>query len=589
MTVNRHGSGGNNEARLCDVHPENEAVYQCENCLKTLCEQCVSLEAHLYFCRHCGGQARVIPKAAEQVSVKEIATEATGVLGNLVSLATAHIIVPAAIIVMVASFLFFLLDIRSIFLGHSLSLKQVGFFFAMAAVLIARYAKVYGDRSKQMIYTMAMGGATLLAMSHFTYGGVNFIVNLVIIVIVWRFASSVTFNLHLIEEERRKPGRRLYGVERIRHEEVERKHGLKADRYAPPKKPDREKDRSKKKPDAHGNPSAAVARLAVIAIIIFALGEPLLLSAPAEVGERALAAVIIFLLSAGVVLAAGSALGTYRHTLKSGGDASLSMVPLKIFTGLALLIVILAAAITFPGIKYRGSGQFQPARHSAAGTIPGDEDNKSNMSGEDRDSQKAPDRRVSQRGERGKDPKSGREPGGGGSIFSFFAALGKLLLIPLIVLFAGLAIYAVVKLWPYLKNIRWGLKDRLANLLEKLKSLFRRRGKKKKDKASTGPDPLLQLPAIKGLPPREAILLAYSCFLAFLERSGYKRLQRHTPYEYLYLLPRQFDYLSESAGKLTEVYVMTAYSREVPTAIEKEKALAALFKIQHLIERSSGS
>ena len=46
-----------------------------------------------------------------------------------------------------------------------------------------------------------------------------------------------------------------------------------------------------------------------------------------------------------------------------------------------------------------------------------------------------------------------------------------------------------------------------------------------------------------------------------------------------------FDYLSESAGKLTEVYVMTAYSREAPTAAEKERALAALFKIENLIEK----
>jgi hypothetical protein len=52
------------------------------------------------------------------------------------------------------------------------------------------------------------------------------------------------------------------------------------------------------------------------------------------------------------------------------------------------------------------------------------------------------------------------------SFFNFFTKLGKLLIIPLILIFTGFMIYALVKLWPNLKHARFGIKDRLRNLLE---------------------------------------------------------------------------------------------------------------------------
>jgi hypothetical protein len=126
--------------------------------------------------------------------------------------------------------------------------------------------------------------------------------------------------------------------------------------------------------------------------------------------------------------------------------------------------------------------------------------------------------------------------------------------------------------------------DRLRNLLEKLKGLFRSKREKSKPAAQVKRDPQKILKTIRGLPPREAILTAYDCLLAFFERLGHQRLTRVTPYEFLYSLPERFSYLSGPTIKLTELYVSTAYSQNVPTPSDSQAAQEALSKLQHLIE-----
>lgn len=578
---------------VCENHPDIEAVYQCGNCLKTLCRQCVKQDAHLFFCTHCGARATRMLTVTEPSpapgSMKESVSAVSENLRALAALVTNHIVVPAAIIFMVGAFLFYLLDVRSVFLGDSSSLKRVGFLFGAATVLIARYVKMYAIRERQMLYTFLLAIATIIAMTRYSQGGLNLLVNSLVVIAVWHFATGVTNNLDLEEAERQKDEHRLYGVERLKHEEVERKFGLQRTTYSPDDTPFYEKEKKKKKSpkeklDPHGNPSISVARLVVFAVFAFAVGEPFILSGPPEVGARALLAVIVFLLSAGVVLAAGSAMGTFRHTIQSGGDASLGMVPKKIAVGVLLLVVVLAAALTVPGIKYRGSGERLPAHDRAAGSIPGKEDQKGKSGSRAEDRQKT----SSERGQRGKQPQSDRQQGtgqsGSGSIFDFIASLGKLLIIPLLLVFAAFVIYAMVKLGPNLKHWRLGLGDRLRRLLDKLKSLFRRRHKEEAASVPVQKDPRILLDSIQGLPPREAVLMAYECLLAFFEHIGHQRLTRLTPYEFLYSLPERLSYLEESTGRVTEVYVKTAYAGREPTEEEGRKVLEELHKIRNLIE-----
>jgi hypothetical protein len=525
----------------------------------------------------------------EPVTLKETMTAASGMLKNLALTVSNHIIVPAAIILMVSAFLFYLLDVRSVYFGGTGSLKRIGFFFAAATVLIARYGKIYELRQRQAVYTGILAIATFLAMSRYSSAGLGVVINLVVVAAVWRFATGVTNKLDLVEEEQKKDEHRLYGVERLHHEEMERKYNVGPDRYASEKKEEEKKKKNIKGIisgyDAHGNPSASVARLAVLAVIAFAMGEPLILSGPPEVGQRALAAVIVFMLSTGIVLAAASAAGTFKHTIKSGGNASLSMIPLKIALSVILLGAILAVGVTVPGIKFTGSGRLQPGKHDKVkGSIKGQEDQKGS-SGSTKE-QRTDSRRQ------GSSKKSGqRSPGKSSSegIFSFFTSLGKLLLIPLVLFFIGFIIYALYKLWPALKGWRPGIRDRLRKWLAKLREMMRIRKRKSTDEAEAHSDPLAAMGTISNLQPREAIITAYSCLLAFLDRAGHKRAPRLTPYEILSSLPDRLNYMSNPARLITDLYVNTVYSTETPSQENGKNAVDAVFKVQHLVESQAAA
>jgi hypothetical protein len=591
-----------NEAPICEAHGDNEAEYQCEKCLKQLCMQCVSQEAHLFFCSFCGGSARRIIVTPGPTAVKEVIASSPDILKQVAAAVTNHIIVPAAIIVMVSAFLFFLLDVRSVYLGGTSQLKRVGFFFAAAAVLIARYGKVHAIKKRQNIYTAILALATLRAMMVFSGGIKATLVNMVVIFIVWRFATRVANSLDIEEDEgpvTKKYECRFYGVERLKHEEIERRLELNPDRYIPGKIGEKKKKKKRffggwlQGADAHGNPAGSVARLAMLAVFVFALGESIILAGAPEVGKRALTAVIVFLFSTGIVLAAASSTGTYRHTRKLGGKASMGMVPIKIAIAALLSVLILAVGLTVPGIRYEGSGVVQPKKFiGPGGSIKGKEEGRGqSVDREGRQSRQDKDSSTGKEGEESQDHDPGDQSGsraGSGSLMDVFTAIGKLLLIPLVLVFIVLVIYGLVKLWPALKDWRPGLMDRIRRLLKKLKSLLKSRRSGGDTGAPVRINPLAMLSGIETLPPREAILKAYHCLLAFFDQMGHERQKRLTPYEFLYSLPERLKYLSEPAGKLTDLYVNTAYSHKSPTPEDSKEALAALYRLRHLIgERRS--
>lgn len=526
-----------------------------------------------------------------------------GVLQHITAAVSSHIIVPAAIIVMVSAFLFFLLDVRSVILGEIASLKRVGFFFVTATVLIARYGTMYEIRKRQGIYTAILALATLRAMMIYSAGAENLLANVIVIFLVWRFATRVTNSLNIDEDELLDvmlEEQKLYGLERLKHEAVEKKHGVStvADKLRERKK--RELDAEKRNApatflginwsrwsaaDLHGNPSAGVARLAMMAILVFAMGEPVLLSGPPETGQRALAAVIVFLLGTGVVLAAASAMGTYRHTRKSGVRASIAMVPLKIVISLFLLIIVLAAGLGVPGLQYKGTGEIQPDQHTGTGNVSGKEENRGKSNSENKnthnDSEESSRGKKSQQGQQREQPSGNQN--GGGAVMNALVAMGKLLIVPLVILFIVMAIYGLVKLWPVLKNQKLGVLDRLRDWLRKLRHMMKRREKVAAVDGGLQEDPLKLLARLPGLQPYDAIAAAYLCLTAFIQQLGYQRQPRLTPYEFLSSLPERLDYLREPASEITRLYVGIAYSGRTPTDADAKEMQTLIFKLQQLI------
>lgn len=549
----------------CAVHPETPADFRCASCAAPLCGECLVQGSHLLICGLCGERAFPIFREDPYATAPAYQEPSPGVQ------VTHHVVVPGAIIAMVTSLLFFLADVRSVFLTGSGTLKWLGFCFVVATVLIERYAKVSGSREKQGGYTLALGLAMALVLlvqpwSRRPTGIVDFAVNVAIVAVVWRFATRLTASLSREGEAvPAKKGLELYGVERLKHEAWLREQD---DARLALKRHQREVEkRGPAGADAHGNPSAAVARLAAAVLVVFALAEPVLLAGPPEAGERALAAAVVFLLASGVVLAAGSAVGTLRHARRLRGRVSEALVPSRVALGGFLMVVLLALALAVPGVTYRGTGEIRP---DAAGE-PGESTERGDAEAEDapRELGAGETRERSSRGQ----PRIPATP-----MLDFLAALGRWLWIPVVIAAALVGLYVLARLAPFLAGLKltgWrGWLARLAALLG------RRRTKRRRRRPGRPPRAELDLGGLGELAPREAVVTGYARLLAAFGGLGYERPERSTPHEYLAELPLHLRHLRPQLEGLTELYVRAAYGVAEPGDTERLELLAVLAEIK---------
>jgi hypothetical protein len=475
-----------------------------------------------------------------------------------------HVIIPAAIIAMVASLLFYLLEVRAVFLSGGTGLKMVGFCFSAATVLIARYGRVSGEDADQGpgqgCYTVALAVATLLFMT-IRSSAASFLPNLLILAAAWRFATGVTLALSLESEldplDLADRSLELYGLERVRFEEFRRRQ--------------REENGAawgtlwrvgRKAPDAHGNPVAAVARLAALALLGFALGEPWLLRAEPTLGERALADVIVFLFSTGLVLAAGSAAGTLRHTLRARGRVAPGVLPMRIGIAALLAVAVLAAALAIPGVKFQGHGRLRQADRSGP-TGGGEGQSSGRHTGDAGQLGSAPP-------QRGRLTPSEAPPGP--SLVNLLSGLGRLLRIPLLLGVLFLALLAVRRLGSLVP----GWKE----LLARLRAWLRGRLPERKPRPAPVRDPFADLATLAALPPRDAVLAAYGRLLLALDQAGHRRPERNTPYEHVNALPRSLQPIATPVRTLTDLYVAVAYGDSAATEHDRDGAIAALEEVR---------
>ena len=502
---------------------------------------------------------------------------------DLFTFLTHHVVVPAAVIAMVASLLWYLVDVRSAFLGGGPQLKWIGFCFAVATVLIERYSHSQEDQVLQGCYTAALGIATIMVMlaepwESRSVGLGEKLANLLIIAAVWRFATKVTQGLSPEEGRPAWTGLRLYGLERLRVEAWQKDKAAQTG-IEPPEK--------KAPPAPPPNPALSVARLAALALLGFALGEPVLLNAAPQTGIRALAAVVIFLFSTGIVLAAGSSLDSLRRAEWAGGQVSPLLVPGRLLLAGGLLVLVLAAALAVPGLQFQGTGRLRPpmARGEGAEADRGYQEADRSGNLQTRPPDEGPSQRGSRseqaqdaRGERDVRDASAALTGPAAALVRTLATVGKWLLVPLILIFALAGLWALVQLWPQLAGWRGRMADRWRNLLRRFAGLFKYRPKRPARKT----DPLANLESLALLPPREAVLAAYLRFLDFLESLGSPRPAKSTPYETLYGLPASLRYLEDPARTLTELYVQAAYAAEPVEHDAGQRAIVTLKGMREL-------
>lgn len=500
-----------------------------------------------------------------------------------------HVVVPAAVIAMVASLLSYLVDVRSVFLGGGPQLKWIGFCFAAATVLIERYAHTQGDRELQVGYTFALGVATVLVMlcepwETRAVGLGEKVANLLIIAAVWRLARGVTRGLSPEEGRPALQASRLFGLDRLRAEAWQRKKEEQTGGQPPV---------AKKAPAIPANPAMAVARLAAFALLAFAVGEPVLLGATPQTGVRALAAVVVFLFATGIVLAAGSGLDALRRAEWAGGLVSPGLVPGRVALAGALLVVVLAAALAVPGLQFQGSSRLRPPMARGEGAEADRGYQQADQAGKlarerppDEDAARGPESRQGEpQGGPNSQSRQGALPGPAASLIRLLTAAGKWLIIPVILVLAFAALWVLSRLWPNLAGWRGRLAERWRGLLNRLAALLGRFRRSAGPASKAAGDPLANLEGLEGMPPREAILSAYHRFLDLLESRGYPRPVKSTPYEVLNALPFDFRCLADPARSLTELYVQAAYSGEPVEPGAREQAIFILRGMRGLLER----
>lgn len=603
--------------RVCATHPKKRASFVCDGCGELLCWDCVEEGAHLMFCRLCGERALPLDAPPEPEVVEpdgpvpveapptadldevddltagipedllaaeprlyesEASVELESPEARVVDLAVQHVIVPAATITMVTALLFFLLDVRSVFLSGGVTLKWIGFWFVIATVLIVRYGRVHAGQRRQGCYIAALGWATIVVMVASPWSPVEAdplgaLVNLLIVALVWRFAGRLTVALSP-DDPRREPRPLLYGLERLRFEAWQRGRGRQVEQ---------EEDAGRS-----GSPGTAVARLAVGALVLFALGEPFLLAGPPEVGGRALAAMIVFLGAGGIVMAAGSVAATARRVRADDGRVPLTVMPARIAASLLVMVVLLAVAAVVPGVEFRGRGWLEPER-AADGTEhelgdPGDaESTDAPARGEDGELESSA--RESSQGEAEGDTNASSSQATASTALAiprFFAGLGKFLIVPIVVGAVLFGLWWAARRWRRDGTLARGWRDRLRAWLSARLAVLGRLFSRRRS-ASTGRslrDPFAALGDLRLVEPEAAIVTAYERSLILLDRLGYPRSDRLTPHEYLNGLPTALRGVARHLGILTTLYVKAVYSSEAPDQSDRGRAVAVLDELR---------
>jgi hypothetical protein len=521
----------------CSLHPFTDATRYCTGCERPLCEECGT---RLSYCGACGAPVVAYGEEAPEHWFDDLFEKValrTGE-GDLVVFAILHAVVPAAIIGMVYSFLFYLLLVRSIFFGNTGVLQWVGFLFVVATVLTARYGRTRNDKATQALYSLVLFGATGLALTTRSPTTAAAVANMVLLTVVWLYATGVTYALSLEGK------------------------GEKSTRGA----------------------VAPVVALGIVAMVVFAGGEPLMLNADTDIAIQAIVAIIGYLVSTGVALAAASTVSQARRAYRTRGDVALGVMRERVGAALALGLVVVAIGLTLPGVRYTGSGRLELS----------------------------PDEVLQQRRwQRGMDPTAGAigEMLTGGLPWGWLSGFESLttqsgqaaaaLAVVKFMQFFGVVVALVIAIsaMVFAARQRTDLFDKLAPRLQRylawlrgklvVPAWARRDGARRRRHTS---DPFAGLDELAVRPVREAVMEAYLRSTVLLERLDYPRPVAATPYDLLGALPDRLSSLNDPLSEITGLYVRAAYSNEELRAADRDGAVATLVAMRDLLaaERADG-
>lgn len=521
-----------------------------------------------------------------------------------------HVVVPGATIAMVGSLLFFLLDLRSAFVGGSFSLKWMGLCFVVATVLIARYVRLVGQSDSATLYSSALAVVTFVAMAMSPWEPPQTeiwgpLLNGVILYVTWRFASRLMHDLSADLDDTRRRRRRLFGLERQALESWRRQQDAagKANYGL------RDLLRTRRVTSDSEAALRSIARLTLLGLLVFALGEPILRLAEPGLPGKALGAMVAFLLSAGVLLGAASVAAQQRRLQRLHASAPWTLVTGRVVSALAMTVLALAMVLQVPAVHVEGSGQIRPERADGRSGELGDEpgDEPGDEFGENRPDGPA-DR--SEAGD-GSESDDGSESGGDTSnpssstsstsstpfgLVSALAAVGSFLRWPLVALVVIAIVVAAVR-W-IARQDRLGaalaalVRDAFGRLGASVVSLWSRLGalafwrrKHGRDARRRRGDPFAAMAQLRSLDPEPAVVGAYAVLQAALADLGHERSTDSTPLEYYRTIPGVLGRLRPAADRLTRLYLLAAYAPTRLDDAQRRQAFEALEDLRAEIRR----
>jgi len=509
----------------CALHPFSEATHYCTGCERPLCEECGS---RLSYCGSCGQAVLRFGEERGEHWVDNLFDKAMEHYGEGDPMAaiTLHAIIPAAIIGMVYSLLFYLLLIRSLFFGNTGSLQWIGFLFVMATVLTARYGRTRNDKTTQAAYSLVMLAATGMALVARSDSSAAAISSMILLGVVWLYATGVTYALSL---------------------------------------------EGKGEKSTHGA-VVPVVGLGIFAMVVFAIGEPFMLNAPPDVAIQAILAIIMFLLTTGLVLAAASTTSQARRAFRAGGDVALRVMPLRIGVAAVVVLVLMTIALSIPGVRYSGSGRLGLApdeilqqRRFSLGSDPS-------------------------AGMLGNELVDGLPWGWLSGFESLTTATGQGAAAMAVVKFmqyagAVLLLVAVIAVIAFAVQQRADVLGKLGPTINRylawLRAKFAGRLPAWAKRSAGGPgrriiDPFADLDGLRARPAREAVVEAYLRSTVLLDGLGHPRPPAATPYDLLGSLPERLSHLSDPLTEITGLYVRAAYSNQEMGAADRDGAVSTL-------------
>ena len=500
-------------------------------CERPLCQECGE---RLSYCGACGAP---VLRQGEEAPDRWIDTLfdkglVSAAAGDPAAFVTVHALVPAAIV------------------GHGLLLPVlpppgaldllrqhrraavVGFLFVFATVLTARYGATRADRATQAVYSIILLVATAMALMTRSPTTAAALSSMVLLAVVWLYATGVTFALSL---------------------------------------------EGKLETSTRGAVAPVVA-LALVALFVFAMGEPLMLNAEPAVAIQALVAIIVFLLSTGLTLAAASTTSQARRAYRLGGEVALNVMPLRIGAAAVVGVVVLAVGLVVPGVHYSGSGRIQSAP---------DDIWRSDLFRWGRMRRRGSSANSSSAGCRGGGSRGSKRSRGPRARRRRHCPSSRACSI-----WARLSCWRCSwDAWPSPSSTMGAAPGRLVQKIgDHLSAWWSRWARRLPRRAAgrePGPradiDPFADLEGLAQRPAREAVVEAYLRSTVLLERLGHPRPPAATPNDLLGSLPEGLAHLAAPLQRITGLYVVAAYSDEQVRSEDREGAIATLRQMRDAV------